>query len=131
MGLSGTSGVPCTTLPTGSSWYSVVDDSQSSSAPWNTIAANMDYKWMRITLKGNNMTPIAVTGNPSDSRQVCWDGAHQVALPGGYGGPCAPNGSLASITITNAGTGYATAPTVSISAPPAGGTQATATASLG
>src|SRR5206468_1941617 len=84
---------------------------------------------VRITLKGNNMTPIAVNGNASDARQVCWDGAHQVVLPAGYSTACSPNGSLASITVTNSGTGYATEPTVTISVPPTGGTQATATAS--
>src|SRR4051812_31633222 len=35
LGLSGTAGVPCTTTPTGSAWYSTVNDSQSASAPWN------------------------------------------------------------------------------------------------
>src|SRR5262245_19882379 len=35
LGLSGTPGIPCTTMPTTMNWYSVKDDSQSSSAPWN------------------------------------------------------------------------------------------------
>ena len=37
-------------------------------------------------------------------------------------------GEVASITVNAGGTGYTTAPTVTISAPPAGGTQATAVA---
>ncbi len=40
------------------------------------------------------------------------------------------NGEIASITVGAGGTGYTTAPTVTISAPPAGGTQATATATV-
>ena len=39
--------------------------------------------------------------------------------------------SVASATITNAGTGYSTAPTVSFAAAPAGGQTATATATVG
>src|SRR5260370_4177365 len=38
LGLSGTAGVPCTTTVSGSSWYSTVNDSSSSSAPWNLTA---------------------------------------------------------------------------------------------
>lgn len=41
-----------------------------------------------------------------------------------------PNGSIASINITSPGTGYTSAPTIAIAAPPAGGTQAVATASF-
>jgi hypothetical protein len=37
-------------------------------------------------------------------------------------------GSVTSVTVTSGGTGYATAPTVTFSAPPAGGTTATGTA---
>lgn len=39
-------------------------------------------------------------------------------------------GIVSAIAITNAGTGYATAPTITIDAPPTGGTQATATATV-
>lgn len=40
------------------------------------------------------------------------------------------NGGVTGITITNAGTGYTSAPTIAIQAPPAGGTQAVATATF-
>src|SRR5207247_7396615 len=66
----------------------------------------------------------------SSDLQVCWDGQNQVLLPGAYSSTCAPNGSVATITPTNPGSGYTSQPAVTISAPPAGGTQATATASL-
>src|SRR5690348_12530709 len=59
LGLSGTTGVPCTTTASGSTWYTSVDDSQTSSAPWN-LSSPLSAKWTRITLKTNNMTPVAV-----------------------------------------------------------------------
>jgi hypothetical protein len=40
------------------------------------------------------------------------------------------DGSIGAITITNAGANYAAVPTVAIAAPPAGGVQATATATI-
>src|SRR4030095_4533052 len=47
MSLTGTFGIPCTTIASGSSWYSVVDNSQTSSAPWN-LSVPTDTKWTRI-----------------------------------------------------------------------------------
>ncbi len=133
LGMTGTTGVPCTSAPsppTGTSWYQpLVDHSLSASAPWN-LSAPLDLKWIRINLKGNNMTPAATNGNSATSTQVCWDGQNQVLLPGGYSSTCAPNGSVATITPTNPGNGYSSQPAVTISVPPAGGTQATATANL-
>ena len=133
LGMTGTAGVPCTSAPsppTGTSWYQpLVNHSLSASAPWN-LSAPLDLKWIRINLKGNNMTPVATNGDSATSTQVCWDGQNQVLLPGGYTSSCAPNGSVTTITPTNPGSGYTSQPAVTISAPPAGGTQATATASL-
>jgi len=128
MGLSGTPGLACPTsqIPAGTAWYTVKDDSQSSSAPWN-LANPLDWKWTRITLKGNNMTPVAVDGNTANSTQVCWDEKNQIALPGGYGSTCGPDGSIATLTLLTQGTGYNIPhPNVIISNPPAGGVQATA-----
>jgi hypothetical protein len=51
-------------------------------------------------------------------------------LPDGYGETCAPDGSIAQLTLTNPGTGYTSVPTVTIAAPPSGGIQATATATI-
>jgi len=132
LGLSGTAGVPCMTIATGTAWRRIVDNSQSSSAPWN-LASPLDVKWTRISVKTNNTTPIAVDGNSSSSAQVCWDGSHQIPLPSGYGSDCAPNGGVATVgydpTQTSwAGLGYTSVPTVTLSAPPSGGTQATAIA---
>jgi len=130
LGLSGPRGVPCTTIASGTSWYSVVNNSLSASAPWN-LATPTDMKWTRITVKGNNMTPVPVNGDSTSSAEVCWDGHNQIAIPPGYGSNCRPNGSIASITLTAQGTGYnGLGPTVTISAPPTGGTQATADATV-
>src|SRR5262249_32200973 len=99
-------------------------------APWNAAAANLDFKWTRISLKSNNMTPVPVNGDSTNSRQVCWDGAHEIILPAGYDSTCGPNGSISAISLTNGATGYPSLPTVPIDAPPAGGTQATAGATI-
>lgn len=126
LGLSGTAGVPCTTMVASSNtaWRTIVNDSLSTSAPWN-LSTPLDTKWVRITLKGNNMTPVAVNGNSGTSTQTCWDGANQVPLPSGYGATCAPNGSVGTIVLTAAGSGFTSTPAVTLSAPPSG-TQATA-----
>src|SRR5262245_19442320 len=98
MGLTGTFGIPCTTIPSGSGWYSVKDNSQSSSAPWN-LPISTDMKWTRITVKGNTMTPVPANGNSSISTQVCWDGHNQIVRPAGYGSNCWPDGSIASLIL--------------------------------
>jgi hypothetical protein len=127
VGLTGTPGVPCTTIASGS-WYQTKDNSSPSSLPWN-LSTPLDVKWTRISLKTNNMTPIAVNGDSSDGAVVCWSGSNQISRPAGYGVDCKPDGSIATITLKNPGSGYAGTPTVTIGAPPAGGIQATATAS--
>ena len=114
LGLSGSNGVPCTASGSGSGWYTTVDNSQSSSAPWN-LTSPLQAKWTRITLKGNNMTPVPVNGNSATSTQVCWDGHRQIVRPSGYNYHCAPiSSSVATITLTNPGSGYTSAPTVSL-----------------
>lgn len=126
LGLSGTNGVPCTTTASGSTWYSTVNDSQTSSAPWN-LGSPLSAKWTRITLKSNNMTPVATNGSSSTSTQICWDGHEQILLPAGYGPNCGPlSSSVATITLQNAGTGWTSAPTVNLSG--GGGSGATAVA---
>src|SRR5262249_1981083 len=125
MGLTGTFGIPCTTIASGSSWYQVKDNSQSSSAPWN-LPVPTDMKWTRITVKSNTSTPVPATGSSSVSTQVCWDGHHQIIKPAGYGSNCWPDGSIASLTLLAPGTGYTGTPTATIAAPPTGGIQATA-----
>ena len=123
---------PCTgvsSLPTGSGWYTVKNNSLSSFSPWNM--PGLDFKWVRITLKQAHNTPgIWATGSGSDSNQVCWDGRNQVMLPNGYGPECVRIGSVVLVNVTNPGQNYTSAPTVTIGAPPSGGTQATAVANM-
>src|SRR5579864_7142608 len=47
---AGMLGTPCSWAYSTATWYSIVDDSQSSSAPWN-LSYPLDWKWTRITLK--------------------------------------------------------------------------------
>lgn len=120
-------------LPSGSSWYTTKDDSSASSFGTGFAAYNqstpLPYKWTRISIKTDNMTPVAANGSSAAGNPVCWDGAHQVVLSSSTGS-CSPTGAVTGITLTNAGSGYTHAPTVTISAPPSGGTQATAVANV-
>jgi Tfp pilus assembly protein PilX len=86
----------------------VAGSGQATTAAWyTTVASNsldkgtasaLNYKWVRITLKGdrsgspnaggafpykvdqNSVPPVPVT----DTRPVCWTGTQQVLLPAGY-----------------------------------------------
>ncbi len=128
LGLSGTPGVPCTTTAAGTAWFSYVDDSQPSSAPWN-FANPLDWKWTRIQLKGNNNTPVPVNGDNTDYSQSCWNGRTQISTPSSYTTGCQPIGGVTSVVMDSHGTTYTTAPTVTIAG--GGGSGATATAVLG
>jgi hypothetical protein len=123
----GIPGVPCTNIASGTSWFSHVDDSQSSSAPWNLYP--LDLKWVRIQLKANNNTPVAVNGDPTASDQTCWTGVHQMSTPTGYSTGCHPVGGVTAVMMATSGTGYSSAPAV-VFGGGGGGTGATATAVL-
>ena len=128
LGLTPTPGAPCNELPMGDDWYTVIDDSDDANEPWKSLTP-LDTKWVRVTMKANNMTPVFASGT-TVSTQTCWEGAHQVLLPAGYGPDCGPDGSIVKVRVTSGGTGYSSAPTVTFSAPPAGGTLATGTATI-
>src|SRR5215831_14193597 len=74
LGLSGTNGVPCSGVgslpPIGNAaWRTVKDISSPANAAegvWQ-FASPLDFKWVRISLKKNNMTPYSATGNPGDT----------------------------------------------------------------
>jgi hypothetical protein len=129
LGLTPTPGIPCSTLPAGTDWYTVVDNTDPTWAPWN-LATPLDVKWTRILLKGNNYTPVPVDGDSANSTQNCWDGTHQILRPAGFGPDCAPDGSIIKVTVTSGGMGYTSAPTVTFSSPPAGGILAEGTAEI-
>ncbi|HEU5450859.1 MAG TPA: hypothetical protein VFU76_02685 [Terriglobales bacterium] len=124
LGLTRNLGTPCTgatSLPTVNTWYTTINNTGHWSTQLNSTPLN--YKWVRLQLKANNTTPFAVNGNASDGTEVCWDGLHQIPLPAGYGTNCRPVGGV-TLFLQNGGSGYTSTPTVTISAPPAGGTQA-------
>jgi hypothetical protein len=133
LGLTGTNGTQCpaasTSFPSGSAWYQTLDDSSSSYTGAFKFTTPLYYKWTRIQLKTNNATPYPADGVATNSNQVCWNGMAQIPIPSGYKVDCTPNGAVTKLTLTAGGSGY-TSPTVTISAPPSGGTQATATATV-
>src|SRR5436190_11571137 len=111
LGLSGTLGVPCTAstqFPSVSTWYTTVND-YTSSGVWH-FTNPLDFKWVRITLKTNNNTPVAANGNSSISNQTCWDGQYQLMLPTGYGSDWNRIGSVISITVTAHEANYISTP---------------------
>ena len=88
--------VACTTLPSGSAWYSTVN----SNAPWNGTTAALPYVWVRVNWKLNNSVPYltaatslgvttlststySVNGTQTASTPVCWNGASEVLLTSG------------------------------------------------
>ena len=85
---SATPGIPCTTVPTGNSWYTTVN----SNYPWSGTSAAMPYEWVRINWKVNSSqsylsggTPPTISTysvNPSKpaSTSVCWNGGSEVLL---------------------------------------------------
>src|SRR5436309_3785049 len=123
MGLSGTLQVPCTTIASGSAWYKTYD--HSLGGIWN-LPNPLDLKWVRITVKGNNMTPVPVNGNPAIADQACWNGANQISTPTTYTTGCKPKGGVTAIFVTSSGGGYSSSgPAIVITGD---GTGATATA---
>ena len=76
-------GVQCTDLPSGT-WYT----STASVSPFTTTSGALDYKWVRITLKGNSSTFPYYTNNSggttTEAKQVCDTGSGQILLPSTY-----------------------------------------------
>ncbi len=141
-------GTPCpatsASVPGGSSWYAWYDNSQkktNTSATGTGDAATLEtayqlkdsnsnkipltYKWVRVTLKSDNMTPVSVgTGNGTEA---CWDGNHEQQLSAGYNTDCTPKtGGLTNIAVSASGSGYTSTPNVTISGGTGSGAAATA-----
>jgi Tfp pilus assembly protein PilX len=83
--------VPCTTLPSGSTWYTTV----TSNAPWSGTNAALPYEWVRINWKLNNslsyLTTTTTHGvttastsyygvNGTAANPICYNGANEVVL---------------------------------------------------
>ncbi len=135
----GTPGQPCSPtapnpVPTGN-WYTWYDNSQKQTKLGATGTGDaalvetayqlkdsggnkipLTYKWVRIMLKADNMTPVTVgTGG---GRQACWDGSHEKQMPVGYHTDCTPPAdAVTNIAVTASGSGYTSAPTVAILPP--------------
>jgi hypothetical protein len=95
LGVTGTPGVSCNTVPNGSAWYTVYDNS-ASTTNWKLTDASgnpvpLDYKWVRVTLKADNNAPVYIQdAAPADgTHQVCWDGtSHQLQKSAATGTNC-------------------------------------------
>ena len=119
----------------GGGWCFYYDDSadntSTSNSAW-TQTSPLNYKWVRISVKADNNTPVYVPSPTAASgKQVCWDGNYQSQLPSGYGTNCLPTAGnvVTGVNVVAGGSGYITPPTVTISG--GGGSGATATAVLG
>ena len=78
-------GVKCTTASPSPGVYAPF---LASDAPFNSTAAALEYKWVRITAKANmSGDPFYVDGGANaatHNTQVCWDGQAEKVLPAGY-----------------------------------------------
>ena len=132
---AGTVGQACGSKPPGNNWYAVYDNS-ANATKWKLMNGAtpipLDYKWVRVTLKADNMGPVYVQtpGNPAAGNQVCWNPNHQIQLPAGATTDCVSNtgGSVSSVSLVTDGTGYTSVPAVTISG--GGGSGAAATAQV-
>jgi len=80
--------IPCTTVPTGTNWYTTVN----SNYPWSGTSAAMPYEWVRINWKQNTSQAYLSSGSPPTatsyavnssgvaSTPVCWNGGSEVLL---------------------------------------------------
>lgn len=90
--ISGMSSAPpdiaCTTVPTGSSWYTTA----TSNYPWSGTSTAIPYEWVRVNWKQNSsqsylsggVTPTVSTYSVNStlpaSTPVCWNGSSEVLL---------------------------------------------------
>ena len=128
LGLTGTRGVACTgasAVPSatcsavgggGSGWCQYYDNSANATS-WK-LSSPLDYKWVRITLKEDWNAPMYVypSGGAASGKQVCWDGGYQNQIPSGYGTNCqgTSGNQVIGLNATSLGSGYTSAPTVTI-----------------
>ena len=137
--------VSSSSVPSGSNWYTTLNDTQTTAGIYrtdtSTIPTPFPFKWVRIAVKTDKMTPAYVSQAPTGDTVECWNGKHQVpaTVANGYNADCSArnnvqlfyNGSVCSMngTLCNInppiGVGYTT-PVVNISG--GGGSGATATA---
>jgi hypothetical protein len=80
--------IPCTTAPSGTSWYTTVN----SNYPWSGTSTAMPYEWVRMNWKQNSTQTYLTGGTPPTisyysvnsaglaSTPVCWNGGSEVLL---------------------------------------------------
>ena len=96
----------------------------------------VSFKYPKEVAPFQPAVPAQVTGVTVGTAGDGYTSPPAVTASGGNGSgltmtaQLGPNGSIASIAITSPGSGYTSAPSIAIAAPPAGGTQATATAAF-
>lgn len=78
-----------------------------------------------------SVTTLSVANGVSIAYPSSLPNGNLATSGGGFGCTVNLNWGVGSITLTNAGTGYLVAPAITLSAPPVGGTTATATCTLG
>ena len=150
LGLSPGSAASCpvssSSVPSGSNWYTTLNDTETTAGIYrtgtSTIPTPFPFKWVRITVKTDKMTPAFVSQSPTGDTVECWTGKHQVpaTADNGYNPDCSArkniqlfyNGSVCSQNGTVCtfnppiGTGYPLNPDVHING--GGGSGAAATA---
>jgi Tfp pilus assembly protein PilX len=88
LGLSPGSGASCpvdsTSVPSGDDWYTVLNDTQTPAGVYRTgtslIPTPLSFKWVRITVKTDKMTPAWVSKSPTGNTVECWTGTHQIPV---------------------------------------------------
>jgi hypothetical protein len=97
----------------------------------------VSFKYPKEIAPFQPAVPAQVTGVTVTDPGAGYDTPPSVTASGGGSGSgltltatLGANGGVTGITVTDPGSGYASAPTVAIAAPPAGGTQAVATATF-
>lgn len=122
--------------PNSAARYTVIDNSSSTQGgAWHRTVP-LNFKWVRIMLKTDNMVTNFPIASTASGKVACWTGSNtgnytgvQISQPSGVDTTCSPDGSLAGINVLTTMVGYTSTPlTVSIAAPPSGGTQAVAQA---
>jgi hypothetical protein len=80
--------VPCSSVPTGTGWYTTVN----SNYPWSGTSVAMPYEWVRINWKENKtqnyisggtspaVSYYAVNSSQTATTPVCWNGGSEVLL---------------------------------------------------
>jgi hypothetical protein len=86
---TGTAGIPCAAVPTGTAWYQLANTTSADATLWagavgRDTASAMHYKWVRISRKPNRSSaPFKVNTALGDNEEVCWNGTNQAVLPAG------------------------------------------------